>query len=171
MLNPILQTTALEALSSLGALDDEVKGHETQIRLQVAEVLVDPGAEGAAEIAWEIYSGQFDHPFDMAYINVVDNLSNEQQLTLMRLACMGASEYSFFVGSLMDKLAGEGDALAVPAISRWARLPDPTSPVRQNAVEIYISALMALGKLQSDLPVESCPMGLGPVKMRCPHAG
>ncbi|MCW4647894.1 hypothetical protein [Pseudomonas aeruginosa] len=162
VLNPILQTTALEALSSLGALDDEVKGHETQIRLQVAEVLVDPGAEGAAEIAWEIYSGQFDHPFDMAYINVVDNLSNEQQLTLMRLACMGASEYSFFVGSLMDKLAGEGDALAVPAISRWARLPDPTSPVRQNAVEIYISALMALGKLQSDLPVESCPMGLGP---------
>ncbi len=107
----------------------------------------------------------------MAYINVVDNLSNEQQLTLMRLACMGASEYSFFVGSLMDKLAGEGDALAVPAISRWARLPDPTSPVRQNAVEIYISALMALGNFNQILPVESCPMGLGPVKMRCPHAG
>ncbi|EOG4608988.1 hypothetical protein ACRRQE_005369 [Pseudomonas aeruginosa] len=160
-LDPVLAGTAVEALSGLGAMDDEISEHEAHVRLQVAEVLSSPGAEGAAEIAWEIYSGQFDHPFDSAYINVVDDLPNEQRLTLMRLACMGASEYSFFVGSLMDKLAGEGDALAVPVISRWARLPDPTTPVRQNAVEIYISALMALGKLQSDLPVESCPMGLG----------
>jgi hypothetical protein len=161
-LDPVLAGTAFEALSGLGAMDDEISGHEVHVRLQVTEVLSSPGAEGAAEIAWEIYSGQFDHPFDSAYINVVDDLSKEQRLTLMRLACMGASEYSFFVGSLMDKLAGEGDALAVPAILRWARLPDPTTPVRQNAVEIYISALMALGKLQSDVPVESCPMGLGP---------
>ncbi len=162
VLNPVLQSTALEALSGLGAMDGEVMGHEAQVRLQVAEVLSDPGVEGAAEIAWEVYSGQFDHPFDSAYINVVEGLSNEHRLTLMRLACMGASEYSFFVGSLMDNLASEGDALAVPAISRWARLPDPTTSIRQNAVEIYISALMALGKLQSDLPAESCPMGLGP---------
>ncbi|HFD3767542.1 TPA: hypothetical protein ACF3UW_003073 [Pseudomonas aeruginosa] len=162
VLNPVLQSTALEALSGLGAMDNEVRGHEAQVRLQVAEVLSAPGAEGAAETAWEIYSGQFDHPFDTAYINVVEGLSNEQRLALMRLACVGASEYSFFVGALIDKLAREGDALAVPAISRWARLPNPTTPVRQNAVEIYVSALMALGQLQSDLPVESCPMGLGP---------
>ncbi len=161
-LNPLLAGTAVEALSALGAMDDEISGHEVHVRQQVAEVLSSPGAEGAAEIAWEIYNGQFDHPFDSAYINVLDDLSNEQRLALMRLACMGASEYSFFVGSLMDKLAGEGDSLAVPMISRWARLPDPTTPIRQNAVEIYISALMALGKLQSDLPVDSCPMGLGP---------
>ncbi|WP_338012254.1 hypothetical protein [Pseudomonas mandelii] len=161
-LDPVLAGTAFEALSGLGAMDEEISEHEAHVRLQVTEVLSSPGAEGAVEIAWEIYSGQFDHPFDSAYINVVDDLSKEQQLTLMRLACMGASEYSFFVGSLLDKLAGEGDALAVPAILRWARLPDPTTPVRQNAVEIYIFALMALGKLQSDLPVESCPMGLGP---------
>ncbi len=161
-LEPVLAGTAFEALSGLGAMDDEISEHEAHVRTQVSELLSFPSAEGAAEIAWEIYSSQFDHPFDSAYINVVDDLSKEQRLALMRLACMGASEYSFFVGSLMDKLAGEGDALAVPAILRWARLPDPTTPVRQNAVEIYISALMALGKLQSDLPVESCPMGLGP---------
>ena len=161
-LNPVLAGTALEALSGLGAMDDEISGHEAHVRLQVTAVLSSPNAEGAAEIAWEIYSGQFDHPFDSAYINVIDELSKEQRLTLMRLACMGASEYSFFLGSLMDKLASEGDALAVPAILRWARLPDPATPVGQNSVEIYISALMALGKLQSDLPVESCPIGLGP---------
>lgn len=161
-LNPLLVSTAFEALSGLGAMDDEISGHEVHVRLQVTEVLSSPSVEGAAKIAWEIYSCQFDHPFDSAYINVVDDLSKEQRLTLMRLACMGASEYSLFLGSLMDELAGEGDALAATAISRWARLPDPTTPIRQNAIEVYFSALMALGKLQSDLPVESCPMGLGP---------
>ncbi|MEN1436821.1 hypothetical protein AAIH36_35015, partial [Pseudomonas aeruginosa] len=92
-LDPVLAGTAVEALSGLGAMDDEISEHEAHVRLQVAEVLSSPGAEGAAEIAWEIYSGQFDHPFDSAYINVVDDLPNEQRLTLMRLACMGASEY------------------------------------------------------------------------------
>lgn len=161
-LNPILAGIALETLSGLGAMDDEISGHEAYVRQQVTEVLSSPNADSAAKIAWEIYSGQFDHPFDLAYINVFNDLSKEQRLTLMRLACMGASEYSFFVGSLMDKLASEGDALVAPAILRWARLPDPTTPVGQSAIEIYISALMALGKLQADLPVESCPIGLGP---------
>ncbi|WP_271105884.1 hypothetical protein [Pseudomonas tohonis] len=163
-LNPIMQGDVFGTLSALGAVDDEVRRHEAQVRLHVAEVLGDPSMEGAAEIAWEIYNGQFDHPFNAAYINVVDNLPKEQRLALMRLACMGASEYSFFVGPLIDELAREGDTLAIPAILRWAHLPDPTSPIGHHAVEFYIAALMALGQLQADLPVELCPIGLGPRK-------
>lgn len=160
-LDPILAGTALEVLSGLGAMEDEINHHEVNIRLQVDAVLSAPYAEGASSAAWEIYSGQFDHPFSSAYIDVVDGLSNEQRLLLMRLACMGASEYSFFVGSLMKKIAEEGDTCAASAIARWARLPDPCTPARQNAIEIYLSALVALGKLQTELPMDSCPMGLG----------
>lgn len=161
-LHPLLQSIAVEALSGLGAMDDELINHEAQIRREVAQVLDNPAAENATEIAWGIYSAQFDHPFDTAYINVIEDLSDEQRLTLMRLACAGASEYSFFLGSLMKQLARAGDLLAVQAISRWACLPNTGSSSRQNAIEVYIAALMALGQLQSDLSADICPMGLGP---------
>lgn len=160
-LHPLLQSTAIEALNGLGVMDDELRDYEAQVRREVAQILANPAAENAAEIAWGIYSAQFDHPFDIAYINVIEDLSDEQRLALMRLACEGASDYSFFLGSLMDKLARARDRLAVPAISRWARLPSPTSGMPQNTIEIYIAALMALGQLQSDLPADVCPMGLG----------
>ncbi|MBS1820592.1 MAG: NERD domain-containing protein [Acidobacteria bacterium] len=161
-LNPLFQGIAVESLSGLGAMDDELKDHEIQVRGEVAKTLGNPAAENAAEIAWSIYNAQFDHPFDAAYINVIEDLSDDQRMTLMRLACAGASEHSFFLGSLMERLAHAGDLLAVPAISRWARLPNRDSSMRQNAVEIYIAALMALGQLQSDLSADICPMGLGP---------
>ena len=161
-LNPLFRGIAVEALSGLGAMDDELKNHEIQVRRDVAMVLDNPSAENAAEIAWSIYEAQFDHPFDAAYTNVIDDLSADKRLALMRLACAGASEQSFFLGSLMEELSRAGDLLAVPVISRWARLPNRESRMRQNAVEIYIAALVALGQLQSDLPADICPMGLGP---------
>ncbi|WP_321906323.1 NACHT domain-containing protein [Burkholderia cenocepacia] len=161
-LHPLLQSVALEALSGLGVMDDELRDHEVQVRREIAQVLAIPTIESAAEFAWSIYSAQFDHPFDSAYINVIEDLSDETRLALMRLACAGASEHSFFLGSLMERLASAGDLLAAPAISRWARLPNSASSMRQNAVEVYIAALMALGQLKFDLPDDICPMGLGP---------
>ncbi|MEB2400147.1 MAG: hypothetical protein OZ927_11460 [Alcaligenaceae bacterium] len=160
-LHPFLQDIALEVLSNLGSMDDALGDHEVQVRREVAQILDDPVVENAAEVAWGIYNAQFDHPFDAAYIRVIEDLSDKQRLSLMRLACAGASEYSFFLGSLMEALARAGDLLAIPAISRWAHLPNPTSTMRQNAIEIYITALMALGQLQSDLSDDICPMGLG----------
>lgn len=38
-LDPVLAGTAVEALSGLGAMDDEISEHEAHVRLQVAEVL------------------------------------------------------------------------------------------------------------------------------------
>ncbi len=161
-LHPMLQSIAVEALSDLGAMDDELKDHEAHVRREVAQVFDNPGGENAAEIAWNIYSAQFEHPFATAYIDVIEDLSDEQRLTLMRLACAGASEHSFFLGSLIKKLAHAGDLLAVPAISLWARLPNMDSSMRQNAIDVYIAALVALGQLKSDLSPDLCPMGLVP---------
>lgn len=161
-LHPLLQSIAVEALSGLGVMDDELKDHEAQVRREVVQILGNSVVENAAEIAWSIYSAQFEHPFATAYIDVIEDLSDEQRLTLMRLACTGASEHSFFLGSLMTRLARAGDLLAVPAISLWARLPNMGSSMRQNAIDVYITALMALGQLRSDLSPDICPMGLGP---------
>ncbi|MDR7270102.1 hypothetical protein J2X20_002760 [Pelomonas saccharophila] len=160
-LHPLLQGIAIEALSGLGAMDSELQAHEAQVRQEISRLLDNPDIENSAEVAWGIYNGQFDHPFDTAYINAIEDLSDAQHRALMRLACAGANENSFFLGSLIEKLARDPDPLAAPPITRWARLPDPSSSMRQNAIEVFITALTALGHLQTDLPADICPMGIG----------
>jgi hypothetical protein len=161
-LHPLLQGIAVEALTNLGVMDDEVAHHEAQVRKEVEEILRNPTGEEAAATAWGLFNAQFDHPFDIAYIDVIQNLTNEQRLTLLRLACTGASDSSFFLSSAINELAEAGDALAVPAIARWARLPSHQSTMPQQSVEIFVTALIGLGKLGFDLPDEVCRLGQGP---------
>jgi len=158
-LHPLLQGTVVEALAGLGAIDDDIAHHEAYVRKEVEEVLRSPMGEDAAATAWGLFNCQFDHPFDVAYIEVIQNLPKEQRLTLLRLACAGASDNSFFLSSAIDQLADAGDALAIPAIARWARLPDPESAMPQQSIEIFITALVSLGRLEFDLPDEICPLG------------
>jgi hypothetical protein len=161
-LHPLLQGIALEALSGLGAMKSELQAHEAQVREEIVQLLDGPPVENAAEVAWSIYSAQFDHPYNVAYINAIEDLSDSQRHTLLRLACEGASDHSLFVGALIARLAAEADLLAVPAIARWARLPASNSGMRQNAIETFLAALTALGSLRADLSPDICPMGIGP---------
>lgn len=161
-LHPLLQGDAVETLTNLGAMDEELAHHQTQVRKEIEKILRNPMTEEAATTAWGLFNAQFDHPFDIAYVEEIENLPNEQRLTLLRLACMGAPDGSFFLSSAIDQLAGAGDALAIPAIARWARLPNHQSVMPQQSVEVFVTALIGLGKLGADLPGDICRLGRYP---------
>lgn len=161
-LHPFLQGIAAEALAALGAMDAEMTQHREQVEREVSEILRDPTAEESAVTAWGVFNAQFDHPFDTVYIEVLQNLPNEQRLVLLRLACKGAPEqHGFFLSSVIKELADASDSLAIPVILRWTSLPDSRSPMPQQSIEVFIAALTALGKLGYELPEESFLFGRG----------
>ncbi|WP_192553327.1 NERD domain-containing protein [Pseudomonas sp. IzPS59] len=157
-LHPWLAQTAIEALSGLGALQEEEDQHVESVRLQIREILSSESAE-APGAAWGFYNAQFDHPFSSAYIQVFEELPAQEQLSLLRLACEGAEGDDFFLSSLIDELARQGDRLAIPYIMRWTQLPSQQSKLPQQAIETFIAAFVALGALANDLPAENLRFG------------
>ncbi|KQW35121.1 MULTISPECIES: NERD domain-containing protein [Pseudomonas] len=157
-LHPLLAQTAIEALSGLGALQEEEDQHVESVRLQIHETLSLESAE-ASGLAWAIYNAQFDHPFCNAYIEVLEELPPQKRLLLLRLACEGAENDAFFLSSLIDELARLGDRLAIPYIIRWTYLPAQQSMLPQQAIETFIAAFVALGTLEYDLPAEIVRFG------------
>ena len=157
-LHPWLTQTAIEALSGLGALQEEEDQHVETVRLQVCEILSSESQE-APGAAWGFYNAQFDHPFSSAYIQVLEELPAQEQLSLLRLACEGAEGDDFFLSSLIDELARQGDRLAIPYIMRWTQLPSQQSKLPQQAIETFVAAFVALGALENDLPAETLRFG------------
>lgn len=157
-LHPWLVQTAIEALSELGALQEEEDQHVESVRLQVCEILYSESAD-APGAAWGFYNAQFDHPFCSAYIQVLEELPAQERLSFLRLACEGAQADAFFLGSLIDELARLGDRLSIPYITRWAQLPGQQSKLPQQAIETFVAAFVALGELESDLPAETLRFG------------
>lgn len=157
-LHPWLAQTAIEALSGLGALQEEEDQHVESARLQVCEILSSESAE-ASGAAWGFYNAQFDHPFCSAYIEVLEELPAQERLSLLRLACEGAEGDAFFLSSLIDELARLGDRLAIPYITRWTQLPAQQSKLPQQAIETFVAAFVALGALENDLPAETLRFG------------
>ena len=157
-LHPWLTQTAIEALSGLGALQEEEDQHVETVRLQVCEILSSESQE-APGAAWGFYNAQFDHPFSSAYIQVLEELPAQEQLSLLRLACEGAEGDDFFLSSLIDELARQGDRLAIPYIMRWTKLPSQQSKLPQQAIETFVAAFVALGALENDLPAETLRFG------------
>lgn len=153
-LHPWLAQTAIEALSGLGALQEEEDQHVDSVRLQVCEILSSESAE-APGAAWGVYNAQFDHPLCSAYIQVLEELPAKERLSMLRLACEGAEGEAFFLSSLIDELARQGDHLAIPYIMPWTQLPAQQSMMPQQAIETFVAAFMALGTFEVDLPAET----------------
>ena len=151
-LGVMMNTVIFEALSGLGALDEEEENHIPVIREEIQSALSCDSEESNSE-AWGIFSRQFDHPFDSAYWEEIQGLDEASKKRLLTKACRGAQvPYISFVGILIRQLAEFNDLCVAPEIMRWTSLPDKTSCMPQGAVEVFFNAHEALGRLGVALP-------------------
>lgn len=151
-LGGLMNSMIFDALKGLGGLDAEEENYRAVVVGEIESALSERGPQADTE-AWNVFSRQFDHPYDSIYWEEVNNLASEQKQQLLFKALKGAStEYVSFVGILIRQLADFGDPAVSDAIEPWLRLPAKRSVMPQDAVEAFFAAYEAMGILSLPLP-------------------
>lgn len=167
-LGVLMNSMIFEALKGLGGLDAEEGNYRTVVTAEIESVLSESGPQTDTD-AWNIFSRQFDHPYDSIYWDEVDNLADEQKWQFLFKALKGAdTEYVSFVGILIRQLANFGDPEAAQAIEPWLRLPAKQSILPQDAVEAFFAAHEAMGSLSFPLPAaQASPVDVDETMRAC----
>lgn len=154
-LGGLMNAIIFDALKGLGGLDAEEENYRKVVLEEIENVLSESGPQAEME-AWNVFSRQFDHPFDGLYWEEIDNLTNDQKQNLLFKALKGAStEYVSFVGILIRRLTDFGDPAVSEAIEPWLSLPAKKAVMPQDAVEAFFAAHEAMGNLKLQLPPAS----------------
>ena len=157
--HPFLSSSIVDALKSLGALEDSEREHCAAVRREIRQCLSQQNEIDNYAKAWGIYSAQFDHPLSGAYCEVVSTLPDHDQKTLLTMAAKGATESSFFLSPLLIDLASFGDPSVGGSIVRWTVLPPTDSPMPQEAVRAFVLVHIVLARLGCALPDRSLTSG------------
>lgn len=150
--NFMLNSCIIEALNSLGALEQDKDNHVHMIHSEINSILQSDDTL-SDELAWGIYSSQYDHPFSESYWEEVHNLDITSLKTLLIKACRGANKFnSFFIGDLIEDLAEINDQSVVSVLIPYTSLPPKDHSMPQGAIEAFVNAHEALGKFAVELP-------------------
>lgn len=148
----MMNTAIFEALRGLGALEEDEHNHVPVIQREIEEALNADSAE-SDEMAWGLFSCQFDHPFDAPYWEEIQGLEDSRKKLFLTKACRGASTpYVSFLGILIRQLSEFNDPDIAFAIAPWTTLPDKMSFIPQDVLEVFVVAHEALGYLGAPLP-------------------
>ena len=147
-----LSSQIFEALSSLGALNDETKAYEHTIRKQIENLLSDPDNQDYCNNASNIFYSQFDHPYDIAFYNVIDKLSTDENKLFYRMAIRGTYS-TLFTNTLIFKATSALGKDICPYLLRFIEFPDLEEFMPQNGLEVFIITHIILGLFS--YPIES----------------
>jgi hypothetical protein len=151
-LGVMMNSMIFEALQALGALQEEEHNHAEVVRREIEETLSTEG-EDSDRTAWGVFSCQFDHPFDSAYWDEIQQLDDVRKKVLLTKACRGATRpYLSFLGILIRQLSELNDPATASAIAPWTTLPEKEAFMPQDAIEVFVTAHECLGDLGVDLP-------------------
>lgn len=151
-LGVMMNTFIFEALTAFGSLEEEKQNHIPVIHREIEDALNMEGSDGDV-LAWNLYSRQFDHLFDVAYWEEIQGLDESRKKALFTKACRGAeAPYVSFLSLLIRSLAEFNDSETASVIAPWTRLPDKRHFMPQDAIEVFVVAHEALGRLGVELP-------------------
>jgi len=145
----------IDALKSLGALDDDQEEYIATVKAEIEIVLADRDNPLMWQAADGLWNAQFDHPYDGAYWEAWSDLPGEERKALIFMAAQGAEGHFMFTPSLIAEVASFADAAAVPILAQWTALPPKKEAMTQDAVRTFEMAHAALARLRCPLPDRS----------------
>lgn len=145
----------IDALKSLGALDDDQEEYVATVKAEMDEVLADPDDPASWKRAAGLWNAQFDHPYDGAYCQCWNGLSPDDRRALLIMAAKDADDGSMFTPSLIADVAYFAKADAGPIIERWTALPPKRDAFFQDVIRKFEMAHAALARLRHPLPDRS----------------
>ena len=143
----------LATLQFLGELDDSEMENQAVVVENIRHSLTRPTERDSQDVAWDIYSAQFDHLYSRTYCEMVGNLVDDDRKKLLKMAALRAPADSFLLAPLIFDLASFGDQSVGEEIARWTALPRVDNIVMpENVIRTYVMAHIALARLGCPLP-------------------
>ena len=148
-----LSSTLVDALKSLGALESEGAEQLAGIKEQIALVLANQDAPEMQALAEGIWFSRFDHPYEGAYNEAFSELPDEDRKAIMVMAAKSTDRQSWFLPILIIDLAAFNDPSIASVIVRFAATATAQTAFPQDAINVFMTANIAIARLASDLPV------------------
>jgi hypothetical protein len=148
--NWAIGSSVIDALTWLGALEEEAEGAREGIRAEIAEALAD-GAHG--NLALSVCTRMFDHPFDGVYCEEIYALEEQERHTMYRRA-LGSVEIKHSIGLkwICDQVLDLDDPADVDLFARFTLLPDRTNIFPQEEWHVFTKSLRFFGRHGVRLP-------------------
>ncbi len=148
--NWAINSSIIDALNILGALEDDAENARDGIRAEIADALAE-GADG--NDALSVYVRMFDHPFDSIYYQEIHALSVSERHSLHRRALSSTEvKRGMSLRWITDEVTKLDDPIDVDLLSRFAALPDRSNPFRQDEWGAFTLSLRFLGRHGAALP-------------------
>jgi hypothetical protein len=152
-----ISSSIVDALKVLGALDEGAEESRTDIRAEIASVLVEDGRSVDCDLALALCVRMFDHPYDSIYAEEIHDLDEAMRRRLFRRAIQ-ASEVrrSTSLDWLVEKVASFGNPLDVALLQPLTGLPSRINPFPQEEWGAFETATRFLGRHHGELePIEA----------------
>lgn len=151
--NWALNSSIIDALKLLGALDDEAEAQRDAIEEEIRQALVDPETDDRCSQALSVCVAMFDHPFDYIYDEQITALDEAQGHTLLRRAVSApetrrSMSLTWIIEKVVD-LAEPSDGLR---LQRFSALPDHQNLFPQEELGAFILVTRFLGRHRLPLP-------------------
>lgn len=151
--NWALNSSIIDALKFLGALDDEAEAQRETIEGEIRQALADPETDDRCSQALSVCVAMFDHPFDYIYGEQITALEETERHALLRRAVSApdtrrSMSLSWVIERVVD-LADPDDGLR---LQRYAALPDRQNLVPQEEWAAFILVTRFLGRYGVPLP-------------------
>lgn len=148
-----LSTNIFEALSSLNALDEDALEYESTVENQIKDLLSNPDEENNWNEAATIYNCQFDHPYNIAFFNVINKLSPAESKLFYKMALKATYGSSLFTSSLIFTAITVLGNNVSPYLLKFVETPISDETLPQNSLETFIISHIILG--QYSYPIKS----------------
>lgn len=151
-----INSSIIDALKILGGLDSEAEESRTQVKAELASVLVDDGDAVDNDLALSLCVRMFDHPFDSIYGEEIYGLDEELRRRLYRRAFLASDiKSSMSLDWLTKEVASFGDPLDAALLRPLTGLPSRTNPFPQEEWGAFATATRFVGRHHAELePVE-----------------
>jgi Nuclease-related domain len=162
--NWAINSSVVDALKILGALDGDAEGSRAQVKAELASALIDDDDVADNDLALSLCLRMFDHPFDSIYAEEIYSLDEDLRRRLYRRA-LRASDIKSSTGLdwLAKQVASFGDPLDAFLLRPLTGLPSRTNLFVQEEWGAFAIATRFVGRHHAELepinpttPEESC---------------
>lgn len=144
----------LDALKFLGALKDAEEEHVAVAREEVQRCLTHRDDKESHDSAYDLYTRQFDHPYNGAYCIAFNELADSDRKALLLLAVREAKLYLPFTDWLITELSTFDDPDIGRFLLRFTEPPALGKPGCHDVIDVFVNAHATLAGLRYPLPAD-----------------
>lgn len=147
-----INSSIVDALKMLGAIDDEGENTRADVKAQIAEAVGATENEEIYDLALRLYASMTDHPFDWIFAEEIHELEENQQHLLFRRAMKSRNTgRSMETDWLAKRISSYQDPTDVALFQPFTKCPDPADPFQQGVWSTFILATRFIAKHSGEL--------------------